>query len=390
MSFKKNLEEINTTSLLIDQTISKPKDKNARWRGVFYGLLAPLSFALCNSLMRKCNVLNFSEIAMIRFFLQLIVVLPINIKYKRNVFGEKDQRIKLSVRSIFNVCSIMFFYFSIQLINPSESTALFNCCIIFVTLFARIFLKERLTFVHVLVLLMTTIGIFLISQPDFLFTKLTSNNNSLLFNSTKTRQSYINNLSSDYIKLSGVILALLASFSYTIVALITKKLANMNAHISVICAFFSYFGLPTTIFISTILVVTGVEKRPRLSFDDDYKLAWDIFFATISAIFGFGGQVLMNMAMQIEDANVVSIFDCFGLIYNFLFQYLLLNIVSNYLSALGAMLIFLGAIFVMCYRILDKQHEKRSKKLKMIKNSENSKKSTGILDILKKLLFYKF
>ncbi len=390
MSFKKNLEEINTTSLLIDQTISKPKDKNARWRGVFYGLLAPLSFALCNSLMRKCNVLNFSEIAMIRFFLQLIVVLPINIKYKRNVFGEKDQRIKLSVRSIFNVCSIMFFYFSIQLINPSESTALFNCCIIFVTLFARIFLKERLTFVHVLVLLMTTIGIFLISQPDFLFTKLTSNNNSLLFNSTKTRQSYINNLSSDYIKLSGVILALLASFSYTIVALITKKLANMNAHISVICAFFSYFGLPTTIFISTILVVTGVEKRPRLSFDDDYKLAWDIFFATISAIFGFGGQVLMNMAMQIEDANVVSIFDCFGLIYNFLFQYLLLNIVSNYLSALGAMLIFLGAIFVMCYRILDKQHEKRSKKLKMIENSENSKKSTGILDILKKLLFYKF
>jgi uncharacterized membrane protein len=164
----------------------------------------------------------------------------------------------------------------------------------------------------------------------------------------------------------------------------------MNAHISVICAFFSYFGLPTTIFISTILVVTGVEKRPRLSFDDDYKLAWDIFFATVSAIFGFGGQVLMNMAMQIEDANVVSIFDCFGLIYNFLFQYLLLNIVSNYLSALGAMLIFLGAIFVMCYRILDKQHEKRSKKLKMIKNSENSKKSTGILDILKKLLFYKF
>jgi len=390
MSFKKNLEEINTTSLLIDQTISKPKDKNARWRGVFYGLLAPLSFAMCNSLMRKCNILNFSEIAMIRFFLQLIVVLPINIKYKRNVFGEKDQRIKLSVRSIFNVCSIMFFYFSIQLINPSESTALFNCCIIFVTLFARIFLKERLTFVHLLVLLMTTIGIFLISQPDFLFTKLTSNNTSLLFNSTKTRQSYINNLSSDYIKLSGVILALLASFSYTIVALITKKLANMNAHISVICAFFSYFGLPTTIFISTILVVTGLEKRPRLSFDDDYKLAWDIFFATVSAIFGFGGQVLMNMAMQIEDANVVSIFDCFGLIYNFLFQYLLLNIVSNYLSALGAMLIFLGAIFVMCYRILDKQHEKRSKKLKMIKNSENSKKSTGILDILKKLLFYKF
>ena len=92
----------------------------------------------------------------------------------------------------------------------------------------------------------------------------------------------------------------------------------------------------------------------------------------------------MNMAMQKEDANKVSLLDATGLIYNFLFQYIMLGIISNYSSALGAMLIFTGTIIVMSYRILDKKHEKSVQMLKI------NKKSKSWSDGLINKFFYKF
>jgi drug/metabolite transporter (DMT)-like permease len=384
MNLKVNseIEEDIDGNLLKDQN-TKIDNKKSKCSGLLYALLAPLCFAMCNSLIRKCNILNFSEIALIRFIVQFIVIIPINIKYKRS---GKEYRAKLSIRSIFNVCSIMFFYFSIQLINPSDATALFNCCVIFITLFARIFLKELLTVVHIMVLIITIVGIFLISQPEFFFGKITNSysNSSLLINSSFSKRPFIKNVHNDYMKLFGVGFALLASFAYTIVALITKKLANLNCDISIICAYFVYFGLPTTFLTSLILILTGVEQTSRFSFSNDYALAWDIFFASVSAFFGFLGQVLMNMAMQKEDANKVSLLDATGLIYNFLFQYIMLGIISNYLSALGALLIFTGTIIVMSYRILDKKHEKIVQTLKINKKSKSW--SEGLID----KFFYKF
>lgn len=357
------------------------KNQKSKWSGLIYALLAPLCFAMCNSLMRKCNILSFSEIALIRFIIQFIVTLPINIKYKRN---GKGNHVKLSIRSIFNVLSVMLFYFSIQLIDPSDVTALFDCSVIFITLFARIFLKELLTIVHILVLIITVIGVFLISQPEFLFSNMVTNKTSLILNSTDSRHSFIKNFSNHHIKLFGVGLALLASFAYTIVILITKKLANINCDISVICAYFSYFGIPTTFLTSSILILTEDGNLSRFSFNDYQKLAWDVFFASISASFCFLGQVLVNMAMQREDANKVSLLDATGLIYDFLFQYLILGIIPNYISALGAMLIFIGAFFVMSYRILDERHEK-SLKMSKINNT-----SSSLFEKLKTKFFYKF
>lgn len=407
MSLKEN--QINETEISIhllksaknsaeSQTNSIPRSrstcKSFKWRGVLFALISPVFFAMGNIFMRKCKQLNFSEIALIRYFIQLVIIIPINFKYKRNMFGEKGQRLLLSFRSFFNLLSVMFFYFSVQLINPSDSTALFNCCVIFVTIFARFFLKEKLTFVHLMALIVTMIGVFLISQPEFLFSKEKIANIGLNdFNSTL---EYQNRTNSGYLKILGVCLALTASFAYTIVALITKKLSILKTHVTVICAYFSYFGLPGSFLVSLALLLTGFEKSSKDLFGDDEAtrilLIWDVFFAVVSALLAFGGQTLTNMAMKIEDANRISLLESTGLIYSFIFQYLILDIKSNYLSTLGAMLIFIGAVCVLSYKIIDKKHQKKMEifHLSNSSNKSSSKKSNRLFTSLKKIFFFKF
>ncbi len=384
--FTQNTNHANET-LLAENSTQSPVKQKRKWRGAVYALLAAFFYALLNVPLRKCQLLNSSEIAMIRFFVQLIIIMPIAILFKHNIFGDKGQRTMLSLRSMIGTLSLMSFYFSVSLINPSDTVALFNCFVIFVSIFARVFLKEKLTIVHLLALTLSMIGIFLISQPHFLFgnstpTNITINNT----NATSLSFSFISQR--EYIQYIGSGFALFGAFAYTVVALMTKTLTNVKAHVTVICVYASYFGLPISACVSLTLIYTGVEKRPRFSLDDASQsmLLWDIFYSSISASFGVCAQMFTNTAIKLEDVNKVALLESTDLIFNFLFQYLFLKIKSNYLNTVGALLIFFAIVLVMCFKIADKKNEK---KLRFVE--ENSKRNKSkFREICEKLLFYKF
>ena len=383
-----NEKNVNEKLLEKDSIEHVELKASGKWRGVIYAIMAAFFYALLNVPLRKCQFLNSSELAMIRFFVQLIITLPIAIVLKHNIFGDKGQRGMLSFRSIIGTLSLMSFYFSVSLINPSDTVALFNCFVIFVAIAARIFLIEKLTIVHLLALVLSISGIFLISQPEFIFgTNSLKSNNSV--NSTRNASnSNINFISqSEYIRYIGSGFALFGALAYTIVALITKTLTNVKAHVTVICIYASYFGLPISFLISLILKLTGYEKRPRFFLDEASTslLLWDIFFSCISACFGVCAQLFTNTAIKLEDVNKVALLESTDLIFNFIFQYLFLNIKSNYLNTLGALLIFLAILFVIGFKIIDKKNE-----MKLQIAEESLKKKSRFFEICKKMLFYKF
>jgi drug/metabolite transporter (DMT)-like permease len=317
LSEKSNLDKDVDTKLLEVaennqfQNEVKPKkntlDKILKWRGFFYATLCGLSYAICNIFIRKCNYFNSSEIAFIRFLIQFITVLPLALKNNYNIFGEKNQRLRLSLRSIIGTLSLLSIYLSITLLNPSDACALVNSYVIFVTLFARIFLKEKLTIVHLTALVITMTGIVLISQPEFLFHKHVSNiinaSNQSLFNASIQSEIEAELANFEYLKIIGVCSALFGSLAYTAVSLITKSLANVKAHVSVVCIYASYYGLPASLLISIVLELMGVNKRLSFSFENSATvnlLLSDLFFASISSFLGISAQILMNLAMQLE------------------------------------------------------------------------------------------
>jgi drug/metabolite transporter (DMT)-like permease len=367
--------------------------KTLTWRGVIFALVGAFFFALTSVLLRKCQLLSSSEQALIRFLIQLIVNWPIAIKKKYNILGLKGQRQMLSVRSFIGTVSLMSKYASVKFITPSDASALFNCFVIFVAVFSRIFLKEKLTIVHLIGISITILGIMFISQPEFLFTKLenhlinvntTSNiTKTLLLDTKETKET------DEYLKLLGVGLALLGSLAYTAVYLYTKKLTNLRTHISVIMIYVSLCGIAVSLSASLVLILTGVESYTRFDIFDPVTrnmLLSDLCFALISSCFGTVAQLLLLYALKFEDVNKVSLLESNDLIFNFVLQYLILGIQSNYLNIIGTCLIFLGVVFVMCYKIIDKNEEEFVLK---IENKEE-KLGASFCKVAKKILFFKF
>ena len=372
---------------LINSTKSSFIARVAKSRGIIYALCAAFLIALSNILVRKNKLFSGNENALVRYIIQVIVMLPLAIIKKQKIFGDKEQRLMLSLRGIFACIGLIAFYSAISLISPSDATALFNCCVLFITLFSRIFLKEKLTLVHLTALVITFVGVLFITQPDVLFLKNKNLTNQTNENTTLSRKT---SFQSDY-KILGVILALGSSLAFAFVSVIIKHLANKKAHISTVLLYASYFGIPCSLLTSLVMINTGLEERLsfRLLLTSTNNLRPDVYLILVTAVISVVSQILINLALQLEEASKVAILKSTDLIFTFFLQHFILDIHPNIFNSLGAFMIFLGASTVLIYKIADKRH---SKKLISTSDIEMNSSSTqqNFRTCLSKILFYKF
>lgn len=364
-------------------------------RGIFYALLSALLISLNNILIRKCKSFSASEMALVRFVMQMSIFLPYAIFNKISIFGEKGQRLMLSVRGIAGTLGLLSMYFAVKLVNPSDALALFNTSVIFVTISARIFLKEKLTLVHLLALILTMVGICFITQPSFLFDKsvdlLMIQNRTNLTNSTLLQIESKNS----NIKYLGYGLALFGSLSYTVVTISLKELANKKAHLSVVLLYATYYALPASFLISVALLVTGIDNRERTILTGTFdELKYEYLFVICGGCISVSYQILMNLAVQLEDASKVSILKSTDLLFIYLLQYYLLDIQSNFLNNLGAVFIFIGALSIMAFKIVDKKHTKNQKikkeKIKLLLENGEVIFENRVRKFFSRIIFSKF
>ena len=275
---------------------------------------------------------------------------------------------------------------------------------ILICILARIFLGEKLTIVHLFALVSSILGVFLISQPTFLFDKqkitnfdifnktlnqdyfnyslindltnincssstssLTTVNVRIHFNEydeSIVNENYLNhtlklisqNIESDWElnklnindsimilidkncnknnhhvrnQILGVGAALLATFSSSFVSILLKKLSNKHVHYSLTICYAGYIGLPVSLMISGILILTKLEKKDPAILYNTNALLIDTFYAISSAIIGVFAQVLMNLSVKYYDASKISMLKSSDVLFAFLFQFLLLNIYPN-------------------------------------------------------------
>lgn len=91
---------------------------------------------------------------------------------KLNPLGPQKQRKLLFFRGCVGTCALLTFYFAFKLLDPSDCIAIVHSSVIITSILARIFLKEKLTIAHIVALLLTAVGIFLISKPKSLFNEI--------------------------------------------------------------------------------------------------------------------------------------------------------------------------------------------------------------------------
>jgi drug/metabolite transporter (DMT)-like permease len=396
-----NADIANGKEEVIVENVKGKYSSLLRLRGYFLALFSSIVNAISNILIRKAHLFSGSEQSFIRYLLSLFILLALAVFWKKlNIFGEKPLRPILIARGIAGSMGVISITFAFKLINPSDATAIMFSNIIVVSILARIFLKEKMSIACIFSIVLCIAGLIMITQPSFLFKKT----KNLIVNETiRDNTSNITNTSdnlndnNESIKtIIGILLALCCVMFSSTVQIILKKLANQKVHFSVTNLFACYAGLPTTLIISVVLVQTGYKTNPLLILNDlqDHKL--QIFYSIAAALLGLLSQTCMIVSYLYEDAIKLSILKTIELPFTFLFQYIILRIIPNYYSSIGAVLIVTASLSLLAIKYFDARNMKKmasieeAEQMNSLLNVNNKDKSCDIKKSTTRILFYKF
>ena len=387
--------------------INKYFNRLVKYRGYFLGILAAFFLSFSKVILKKSPLLSGSDHSLIRYVLQFVFLFVI-IKYKRlSLFGPNDITVKkiLRLRGFIGAIGMIFLHFAITMIAPSDNVAVTHSSVIITAILARIFLKERFTIAHIFSLILTVIGILLISQPSFLFKTKSIQTNLMVKNDTQNSTSLIYSLNDqNYSLYIGIFLTLCGALTTAIVQITIKHLCNKKVHYSVIIIYSSYLGIPISSAISITLYVTGVSYKNSASLE---SIMVQIFYSFLSAVVGLSAQICLSLSLKYEEASRISIIKTTDLIFTFIFQSYLVNIVKDYLSSVGAYLILLGAFLIFVSKFIENKLNRTSSKgnnlttnSEISSNGENAytnKHPDSILNsndtylkLFKMFLFFKF
>lgn len=140
-----------------------------------------------------------------------IYAVPV-VKSRINLAGDNNrQRLFIFLRTVFGYLLVYLSITALKLISLGDSITILLSAPIYTSIFARIFLKERLTLVNVLFVLMSLAGVVLVARPPFLF---------------GSNEAY------DVKKLIGAAQSMVAALSFSVSCIVMRKLKGTNPTVS--------------------------------------------------------------------------------------------------------------------------------------------------------------
>ncbi|GFG35862.1 hypothetical protein Cfor_07270 [Coptotermes formosanus] len=280
--------------------------------GLLLATLSSLFFSLCSVIVKWLVDVHPMELAACRFVGVLLPALPIVLWRKEPAFP-RGRRIMLLLRSFVGTTGLMLSFYAFRHMPLADASVVVFSVPVFVAIFARLFLKEPCGFFNVLSVCLTLVGVVLITRPPVLF----GHSIPALASSPDDEQG------SD-------IWGAVAAFSATLFGANAYVLlrALKGLHFSVIMTNFGSFALVQTLLVTWAL---GALCIPRCGLDRLLVVAL--------ALFSFGGQILLTLALQLEQAGPVAIARSADIVFAFIWQVLFFEEVPNRYSIGGAILV---------------------------------------------------
>ena len=344
--------------------------KILKYRGYFLGVFAAFLLSFSKVILKKSPLLAGSDHSLIRYIIQFVFLFLV-IKYKMlSLLGPSDPKVRkmLRFRGLIGALGMICLHFAITLIAPSDTVAITHSSVIITAILARIFLKERFSIAHIFSLVLTVLGILLISQPSFLFKSTEAerqqpSNNSFIWNNSSQNSHLtqskggksIIHFQSSYVLYMGILFTLCGALTTGIVQTTIKHLCNKKVHYSIIIIHSSYFGIPISILISLILYLTGVSYKNGGIKLGIQCIITQVSWSILSSIVGLLAQICLSLSLKYEEASKRAIIKTTDLIFTFIFQSYLVNIEKDYLSSIGAYLILSGAFLVFVFKFIEKK-----------------------------------
>ena len=285
-----------------------------RTKGVLFIIISAFGFAMMSAFVKLSGDLPSFQKTFFRNITSCIIAFILIIINKESFFGKLENQKTLILRSIFGTLGIVFNFYAIDKLVLSDANMLNKLSPFFVIICSAIVLKEKINTKQGLAIIVAFIGSLFIIKPQFNFDIVPS--------------------------LIGVLGAICAAAAYTCL----RALGGKEKYYTIVF----YFSFFSTIAILPFMLIVYKEMS-MLQF----------VYLILAGIFASIGQFGITIAYKYAKAKEISIFDYSNIIFSAIISIVLFNVIPDYLSVIGYIIIFAVSLYMFLYnKKLDKIERK--------------------------------
>ncbi|XP_015787540.1 solute carrier family 35 member G1 [Tetranychus urticae] len=300
--------------------------------GLIMGMLSGIFLATGSLTVKLVHSLSGIEVAIARSLVTAVVTLLIVAFNRERWIPPVGEKWPLFIRAFTGCLALLLSYSSLKLIPLGDSQSIVFSSPVLVTIWGCLLLKEPCGFIQVFALIAVMVGIFLISQPSFLFPA------SIAVSSSSGLSDHT----------IGLIMALGSCLFASCTFVCMRRLPKTPA--SIVVFWYSSFCTVAGLIVS---FVNGSFKLPDST--GDYLLL------LVCGLTGLAGQGILTLALKVEHAGPVSLARSIEIVMAFIYQVSVLHEPLSMYSLLGAFILGLGVIAVGLHKwyLSDPQRFKR-------------------------------
>lgn len=285
------------------------------YMGLILATLSSLFFSMCSVIVKWMTDIDPMALAAYRYLGVLLPAIPIVI-YREEELFPKGKRIMLVLRSFTGTAALMLSFYAFRHMPLADASVVVFSVPVFTGIFAKMFLKEPCGLFNVFSVILTLIGVILITRPPVLF------------------GNTVNSLGSDNgqrTEMWGAVAAFSATLFGANAYVLLRALKGI--HFSVIMTNFGSFALVQCLLVTYI--IGGLCMPP---------CGADRYLIVALAVFSFLGQILLTVALQMEQAGPVAIARSSDIVFAFIWQVMFFNEIPNKYSIGGAILVMSSVV----------------------------------------------
>ncbi len=273
-------------------------------------IISTISFAFMGVFVKALKDVPVMEKVLFRNLISLLVALWAIKKSKALIFGKKENQILLIARSLLGLSGVTLIFYAISNLTLADSAIFMRLSPFFVTIFAAMFLTEKIAKVQVPALLLAFSGSLMIIKPGFNITLLPS--------------------------IAGFAAAACAGGAYTLVSHLKTK----EQPVTIVF----YFSMISVIASLPFVILNFYMPSPL-----------EALFLLLTGISAAGGQIFLTSAYRYSAASEVSIYNYAGIIFSALLGFLFWSEVPDFYTVMGGFLIISSGWMVYRYKSIKNQ-----------------------------------
>jgi len=273
-------------------------------KAVILMLVSSFALALSAAAVKLAGDIPVFEKVFFRNIISVIVAFIVLKQKKMPAFGKSENQKFLILRSLLGILGMVLYFYAISNLVLADSAMLHKLFPFFVTIFAALFLKEKISKIQIPALIIVFLAALLIIKPRFDYSILPA--------------------------LAGFSCAVVSGMTYTLVRFLRNR-----EHPSTIIFYFSFASL--------------VILAPLVVIDFQMPSSNQWLYLLMIGVFAAIGQFSLTYAYRYGQASEVAIFSYTNIIFAAIIGFMIWGEISDFWSIIGGSLIILISIIVFIF-----------------------------------------